>query len=206
MVQDPYRLDCAVSHSIAILFQINGTMNTESVLFCCFVLFFIVPSSHMSATTLWDHKLHWKYFSEKSSYVYISLFFTITEKTFFSPPQQYYKPKLTTTTQPTTVQTTIQLAYTVNEIIIIIIVNTISSSTLIHKILRFSQNSVYPTIFTLIHKLTIYTTLCTKHLKTDRNTFNMAKSPTKCLESQLNQKASIHCHVKVKRPRKLQQQ
>ena len=168
MVQDPYRLDCAVSHSIAILFQINGTMNTESVLFCCFVLFFIVPSSHMSATTLWDHKLHWKYFSEKSSYVYISLFFTITEKTFFSPPQQYYKPKLTTTTQPTTVQTTIRSADTVETIIIVFIINPARSSTSINQIIQSAQNSVYPTIFTLIHNLITHTTLHTNHLKSDK--------------------------------------
>ena len=72
------------------------------------------------------------------------------------------------------------------------------------KIIQSAHNSVYPTIFILIHNLITYTTLRTNHLKSDKNTIIMAKSLPKRLNNQSNQRTSTHCHVKVKRPDKLQ--
>ena len=127
-------------------------------------------------------------------------------KYMFFPSPESYKPKLATTTQPTTIITTIQSSDTINTIIITLIINTASSLTLIRQILQSAHNSVYPTIFTLSHNLINYTTLRTNHLKSDKNTFTMAKYPPKCPEIQSNRRNSIPHHVKVKIPKKLQQQ
>ena len=116
-----------------------------------------------------------------------------------SPPQQPYECKLTTKTKPSITWTTIQSEDTISTIIITFIINTTSSLTEI-------QNSVYSTIFTIIHNLITYTNVRTSHLELDKNTFTMDKSPPKCLEMQSNQRTSIWRHVKVKRSKKLQQQ
>ena len=58
----------------------------------------------------------------------------------------------------------------------------------------------------LIHNLITYTTLCTNHLKSDKNTIPMAKDPPECLVNKSNQRTSIQCHVKVKLPKNIQQQ
>ena len=100
----------------------------------------------------------------------------------------------------------IQSADTINTIIIIFIIDTTSSTTSIFQIIQLAQNSVYPTIFTVINNLITYTTLRSNHLKLDKKNFTMAKSQPKTLESQSNQITSIHRHVKVKIPKKLQQQ
>ena len=123
-----------------------------------------------------------------------------------SPPQQSYEPKLTAVTQPTTIRTTIRSKDTINTIIVTLIIKTASSLMLILQILQSAHNSVYSTVFILIHNLITYTTLRNNHLKSDKNTFTMAKSPPKRPESQSNQISSIHCHVKSKIPKKLQQQ
>ena len=57
----------------------------------------------------------------------------------------------------------------------------------------------------MIHNLITYTILRINHLKFYKNTFTIAKSPPKRLENQSNQRTSIQRHVKVKRPKKLQQ-
>ena len=57
----------------------------------------------------------------------------------------------------------------------------------------------------MIHNLITYTTLRTNRLKSDKNTLTMDKSPPKHLDIQSNQRTSIHQHVKVNRPNKLQQ-
>ena len=46
------------------------------MVYCCFLLFFFVYSSHMSATTCWNHWLRRKYFAEWSYYCYIYSFHT----------------------------------------------------------------------------------------------------------------------------------
>ena len=58
-------------------------------------------------------------------------------------------------------------------------------------------------MFILIHNLMTYTALHTNHLKMDKNTITMTKSPPKRLNNKSNQKTSIHCHVKVKCHNKL---
>ena len=130
---------------------------------------------------------------------------TITWKQVFPSPQQPYKLKLTTTTQPTTVQTTIRSADTTITIIVTFVVNNVSSLKIIRQILQSSHNPVYPTIFILIHNLITYTTLCTNHLKSDKNTITVTKYPPKLPENQSNQRTSIHRHFKVKCPKNLQQ-
>ena len=123
-----------------------------------------------------------------------------------STPKQPYKPKLTTTTPPPTFIKTLLSADTAITTVITFIFNTVISSTIILQILQTAQNSVYPTIFILIHNLIPYTTLCTYYLKSDKNTITMAKYPHKLLENQSNRRSIIHCHIKLKRPKKLQQQ
>ena len=123
-----------------------------------------------------------------------------------SPPQQPYRLKLTTATQLTTIRAKIRSADTINTIIIMFTINTTSSLKSIRRILKLAQNSVYPTIFTLIHNLITCTSLRTNHLKSDKNTFTMAKYPPKRLEIPSNQRTSIHRHVNMKRLKKLQQQ
>ena len=44
------------------------------MVYCCYLSFFFVSSSRMSATTCWDHCLHWKYLYDRSYYLCISLF------------------------------------------------------------------------------------------------------------------------------------
>ena len=61
-------------------------------------------------------------------------------------------------------------------------------------------------MFILIQNLITYTTLRTNHLKSDKDTITMAKYPLKILKNQSNQRTSIHCHITVKRPKKIQQQ
>ena len=122
----------------------------------------------------------------------------------FLLPQQPYKPKLTTKIQPATIRTTTRSADTTIKFIIAFIINTASSLTIIHQIFQSEHNSIYPTIFILIHNLIAYTTLCTNELKSDKKTITMAKYPPKRLSNQYNQRTSIHRHVKVKRPKKLQ--
>ena len=75
----------------------------------------------------------------------------------------------------------------------------------IHLIIQSAQNSFYPTIFNLIHNLITYTTIRTNHLKMDKNTFTMVKYPPKLLESHSNRRTIIQRHIKLKRPKKLQQ-
>ena len=84
--------------------------------------------------------------------------------------------------------------------------NTSNILTIIYQILQLAQNSVYSTIFILIHNLITYTTLHTNHLKSNKNTITMAKSPPKRLDNKSNQRTSIQCHVKVKLPKNIQQQ
>ena len=129
-----------------------------------------------------------------------------SSKIGLSLPQQSYKPKLTTTTQPTTIWTTIQSADTIKTIIITFIINSASSSTLILQILQLVQNSVYPTIFTLIHNLITYTTLRTNYLKLKKKNLPVSKSLPKRRNIQSNQRTSIHRNFKVKRNKKIQQQ
>ena len=88
-------------------------------------------------------------------------------------------------------------ADTINTIIITSIIITTTSLMLIRWILQSEHNSVYPTIFTLIHNLITYTTLRTNHPKS-KNTFTMAKYPPKFLKSQPNLRTRAHRHVKVK--------
>ena len=57
----------------------------------------------------------------------------------------------------------------------------------------------------MIHNLITYTTLRTNHLKLDKNTITMAKSPPKSLNDKSNQRTSIHFYIKVKQPKNLQQ-
>ena len=109
-------------------------------------------------------------------------------------------------TTPNTIRTMIQSADIINTIIITLIINTTSSLTLIRRIFQLAKNSVYPKIFTLIHNLTTYTILRNNHLKSDKNTFAMAKYQPRYLKSQSNRRTSIHPHVKVKIPKKRQQQ
>ena len=76
---------------------------------------------------------------------------------------------------------------------------------LIRRILQSAQNLVYPTIFTLIYNLITYTTLRTNHLETNKNTFTIAKSRPKRLESKSNRRTSIQRHLEMKVPKNLQQ-
>ena len=123
-----------------------------------------------------------------------------------STPQQPYETKVTTKTQPTTIRKTTRSEDTKITFIIALIINSASSSMMIGQIIHSEHNSVYPTIFILIHNLITYTNLNTNHLKSDKNTITMTKSPTKCLNNQSNQRTSIHHHVKVKCPKKPHQQ
>ena len=76
---------------------------------------------------------------------------------------------------------------------------------IILQILQSAHNSFYTTIFILIHNQVTYTTLRTNDLKSDKNTINMAKSSPKRLDIKYNQRTSIYQHLKLKRPKKLQQ-
>ena len=76
---------------------------------------------------------------------------------------------------------------------------------IIQRMLQSAHNSVYSIIFILINNLITCTILCTIHLNSYKNTITVAKYPTKGLKNQYNQRTSIHGHVKVKRPKNLQQ-
>ena len=52
------------------------------------------------------------------------------------------------------------------------------------------------------HNLITYKILCNIHLQPEKNIITMAKSIPKSLDNQSNQRARIHHHVKVKRPKK----
>ena len=84
-----------------------------------------------------------------------------------SPPQKLYKPKLTTTNQPTTIRTNTQSVDTKITPIIKLIINTAISLTITCRIIQSAHNSVYPTIFILIHNLITYRTLRTNNLKSE---------------------------------------
>ena len=58
----------------------------------------------------------------------------------------------------------------------------------------------------LIHNLITYTTLRTNHLKSDKNTTTIAKSPPKLPNNQSNQIIIIHSNVRGKKPRMPQEQ
>ena len=61
-IQDPYRLDCVVSYSLAVLFQNNGAVSPPPWVIVV-LSFLFVSSLRMSATIFWYWRLHWKYFS-----------------------------------------------------------------------------------------------------------------------------------------------
>ena len=82
--------------------------------------------------------------------------------------------------------------------------NVASSLMIIRQILQSENNSIYPTIFIIIHNLITYTTLCTNHLKLYKKNIIMAKSPLKRHKYQSNWRTSIQRRVKVKRTKKLQ--
>ena len=73
-------------------------------------------------------------------------------------------------------------------IVFTFIINTASSLTTIRQILQLANNLVDPAIFIIIHNLVTYTTLRTNHLKSDKNTIIMAKSPPKHPKNKSNQR------------------